>query len=188
MSWNPPPIGSEERNKMPKDAFLDPENKLYPYKEKVNGKWVVSVEGLRAAISVANMQGNTKISKKASKLLSKYHEENSVGDVMEVNETTALRYRIAKNLYMNEKGESEALEGYAKLLKDLTEWHLLTDDSTVKSIILRAIDHVREISSDEKNHRLILQSLQNDIDKIEITPDGMSAALENIVGMVSDSD
>lgn len=105
---------------------------------------------------------------------------------MSVDETTALRYKITKNLYRNEKGESEALEGYAELLEDLTKWFMFTTDEAVKAIISNAIDAVREICSDEKNHRLHLQALQNDLDKIVITPDGMSAALANIVGMIDE--
>ena len=188
-----------ERDTMPKHIFLDPENRLYPYKEKVDGEWVVSEEGLRAAISVANMRGDVRISRKASELLKRINlkasealkrqrEENSGDDVMSFDETTALRYKIAKNMYVNEKCECHALEGYAELLKDLTKWGMCTTDSDVKTIISNAIDKVREICSDEKNHRFILQALQNDLDKIAIAPDGMSAALTNIVGMIEESD
>lgn len=45
--WNPPKIGSKKREEMPSHAFLLPSEKKFPYKKKVNGKWVVSCEGLR---------------------------------------------------------------------------------------------------------------------------------------------
>ena len=68
MKWNPPPPGSEERRKMPQSAFLAA-GKLFPYKVLIDGQWVISVPGLRSAISVANFRGNTVISKKASAIL-----------------------------------------------------------------------------------------------------------------------
>ena len=122
-------------------------------------------------------------------MLAQYHEQNDSDDnTFGLNETTALRYRITKCLYENEKAENEALEGYAELLSDLTGWGMQTEDEDVRAIIVRAIDAVREISSDEKNHRLTLQSLQNDLDRIVITPDGMSVVLENIVNMVGNDE
>lgn len=65
MAWNPPRVGSEEREKMPRSAFLDPEGRRYPFKVKRNGEWVESEEGLMAAYRRAIIQGETDIRDKA---------------------------------------------------------------------------------------------------------------------------
>lgn len=70
--WNPPKQNSSKREKMPAHCFLMPSEKKYPYKKKINGKWVISQSGLRAAISCANRAGHKAIAAKASKLYQKY--------------------------------------------------------------------------------------------------------------------
>lgn len=67
--WNPPAEGSDERKKMPKDAFLSPSDRTFPYKKFENGKWVPSKEGLKSAIALANLHNHPVIASKASKLL-----------------------------------------------------------------------------------------------------------------------
>jgi len=67
-AWDPPKSGSKKRKEMPRSYFLDPKNRKYPYKK--NGK--ISCEGLRSAIRVAGLQGDTKIKKKAQRLYEKH--------------------------------------------------------------------------------------------------------------------
>lgn len=86
-AWNPPAEGSEERKKMPKDAFLSPSDRTFPYKYLRDGKWVASEEGLKSAIALANMHNHPTIAAKASKLLDelfgeKKLEHKSVDDVL----------------------------------------------------------------------------------------------------------
>ncbi len=66
--WEPPKVNSPERDKMPKDAFLLPEQRKYPYKKQVDGKWVISCAGLRSAYIVANLRGDTEIRDKALRI------------------------------------------------------------------------------------------------------------------------
>jgi len=67
-TWSPPPAGSKEREKMPAHVFLDPENKRYPYKKYVDGKWKISCAGLLAAYRRAIMNGEQSIANKARKI------------------------------------------------------------------------------------------------------------------------
>jgi len=186
-SWNPPPVGSPEREKWPRLAFLDPDNRLYPVMQEVGGEWVYSADALRSAIWVANRNGDVAISRKASILLSKYHDQNEVNENLNANEQSALRYEISSKIYKNAIGENDALRGYSKLLEDMVKWRAECGNTSVCAIISEAITQIREICSDEKNHKIILYSIANKLDQIEITPDGMSAALENIVSMVGES-
>jgi len=110
-------------------------------------------------------------------------EVNSAG-----SSVSSIKYYISSLLYENGMGEDDALKGYARLLESLTKYHSGTDDSELKDLIQRSIETIREICSDEKNHRLHLMALENDFDSIEITPDGMPAVLENIVNMVGNSE
>jgi len=57
--WNNvPPVGSQAREEMPAHAFLDPENKRYPFKRHVDGQWKISCAGLLAAYrrAIANKE------------------------------------------------------------------------------------------------------------------------------------
>ena len=67
-TWSPPPAGSKERSEMPSHVFLDPENKRYPYKKYVDGKWKISCAGLLAAYRRAIMNGEQSIANKARKI------------------------------------------------------------------------------------------------------------------------
>jgi len=69
MAWNPPRVGSKERQKMPRHAFLVPSQRKYPYKVKRGGRWVVSERGLMAAYRRAIMQGNTSVRNSAARKL-----------------------------------------------------------------------------------------------------------------------
>lgn len=71
MAWSPPPVGSKERNEMPRSAFLDPANRRYPYKVKRGGEWVESEEGLMAAYRRAIIQGDRSIRDKALEKLNR---------------------------------------------------------------------------------------------------------------------
>lgn len=70
--WNPPPVGSGDREEMPAHVFLDPEKKRYPYKKYVDGEWKVSCAGLLAAYrrAIANKEPN--IATKARSLAEQY--------------------------------------------------------------------------------------------------------------------
>jgi len=58
--WNPPGVGTKEREQMPKHAFLDKKGRRYPYKyQNADGEWVVSEKGLIAARRLAAMHGET---------------------------------------------------------------------------------------------------------------------------------
>ena len=73
--WNPPPVDSEARNAMPLHAFLDPENRRYPFKyENSSGEWVVSEKGLTAARNLAALHGDTAIFEAATKKLNAIRE------------------------------------------------------------------------------------------------------------------
>ena len=74
MAWDPPAGGTEARLKMPRSAFLLPASRKYPYKVYIDGQWVISIKGLRAAISVANFQGQTNVANRASAVLAKLQE------------------------------------------------------------------------------------------------------------------
>lgn len=67
--WNPPPAGSKKRKEMPKSAFLQPEKRLYPFKEKKDGEWKVSECGLMAAYRRSILQGTPSVTAKAKKKL-----------------------------------------------------------------------------------------------------------------------
>lgn len=71
IAWNPPRAGSEERESMPRSAFLDPEGRRYPFKVKRNGVWVESEEGLMAAYRRAIIEGETSIRNKALEKLNR---------------------------------------------------------------------------------------------------------------------
>jgi len=66
--WNPPPAGSKEREEWPSHVFLDPENKRYPYKKYVDGKWKISCAGLLAAYRRAITQKDQVIANKARRI------------------------------------------------------------------------------------------------------------------------
>lgn len=70
-TWNPPQAGSSEREEMPAHAFLDSENKRYPYKKYVDGEWKISCAGLLAAYRRATMQGDQNIAQKAKEIAKK---------------------------------------------------------------------------------------------------------------------
>jgi len=78
MAWDPPAGGTEARLKMPRSAFLLPASRKYPYKVYIDGQWVISIKGLRAAISVANFQGQTNVSNRASAILDRLQGESEV--------------------------------------------------------------------------------------------------------------
>jgi len=70
--WNPPAQGSKARAKMPRSAFLDSENRRYPYKTKSSsGRWKISDRGLMAAYRRAAQQGHTSIKNKALAILNR---------------------------------------------------------------------------------------------------------------------
>ena len=75
--WNPPSEGSTERKEdMPRDAFLDPKGRRYPFKyENSKGEWVESFRGLMAARSRAAQQGDTSIFEEATRKLNRMREE-----------------------------------------------------------------------------------------------------------------
>lgn len=70
--WNPPKQGSSKREEMPSHAFLLPKERKFPFKKKVNGKWVISCEGLRQAIVRAQQHGYASVLKKARQLYQKH--------------------------------------------------------------------------------------------------------------------
>jgi hypothetical protein len=71
-SWNPPSQGTKKRNEMPSHCFLNPKEKKYPYKKKVNGEWVISRSGLRACITRAAQHGHKSIETKARRLYQRH--------------------------------------------------------------------------------------------------------------------
>lgn len=70
--WEPPAVGSKDREEMPAHAFLDPENKRYPFKKFVDGEWKVSCAGLLAAYRRAIMNQESSIASKAKALAVQY--------------------------------------------------------------------------------------------------------------------
>ena len=69
--WNPPK-SKKKREKMPQSAFLLPSKRKFPYKKKVNGKWVVSCPGLRQAIRRQAQYGYSGVLAKAKRLYNKH--------------------------------------------------------------------------------------------------------------------
>ncbi|AKI96578.1 hypothetical protein [Kosmotoga pacifica] len=69
---NVPPPDSTKREDMPAHVFLDPQNRRYPFKKKVNGQWKVSCAGLLAAYRRANTQKDASIAAKAKSLAIQY--------------------------------------------------------------------------------------------------------------------
>lgn len=63
--WNPPAQGTTAREKMPRSAFLMPDERKYPFKVKRDGEWVASERGLMAARNRAAQQGETAVERKA---------------------------------------------------------------------------------------------------------------------------
>jgi hypothetical protein len=187
LNFNPPPVGSEKREDMPSHVFLMPDERKYPVKEKRNGEWVYTKTALRSAISVANMQGDVSVSRKAQELLAKLHEENGTSELNASTDIMALKYRISSLLYKNHIGENQALEGYAKLIKDMIELGETTSDTGVHKLINHAVGVVQEICEDEKNHRMNLIALEYTFDQIQISPDGMVDVLNDIVNSIGSS-
>lgn len=72
--WNAPT--RSQRNDMPENIFMGP-NRTYPYKQKVNGKWVVNVNALRSIIRLANFHGQHDIANRASKMLREINNQKS---------------------------------------------------------------------------------------------------------------
>jgi rubrerythrin len=67
--------------------------------------------------------------------------------------------------------EAQAIEGYYPLLEELEE---VKDDE--------AIDMIKEIISDEKNHLNLLQAIMLKYDKIKIASDDMRETLDYLKG------
>jgi hypothetical protein len=107
--------------------------------------------------------------------------------VIILSDISELRYRIASLLYKNEEDENEALHGYSEFLRELTGLYDGLNDGDVRKLIEKAIDVVREICTDEKNHRLNLQALEYEFEKIPISPDGIAPVLNEIVNSVEGS-
>ena len=58
-----------EREKLPKEYFLDPEKRLYPYRNKDGS---INCYMIRSAYRLANMHNRKDIAQKALKLLRKF--------------------------------------------------------------------------------------------------------------------
>jgi len=63
-----PAIGSEAREEMPEDVFLQPGERKYPVKKKHNGAWVYNRELLISAAREARAHGHEDIANKADHL------------------------------------------------------------------------------------------------------------------------
>jgi len=59
----------KEREKVPADYFLDPDNRRYPYKNRDGS---INCYMLRSAIRLASMHGEESIRKRAQELYDKY--------------------------------------------------------------------------------------------------------------------
>jgi len=181
-----PPVG--QRDDKPAHIFLDQVGRRYPYKEKVNGRWVPTARALRAAISVANINGDTEISKRASELLAKLNEKSSLS-VFERGSKTMLDrllYRIAAAVNKNNKGELDALEGYSELLEELTEAIGATENEDIIEILEEGIEIAREVSADERNHSTKWSAYATKLDKIKPSSDGLAAAVRQLISGAGD--
>lgn len=63
-------VGSEHREEMPEDAFLEPGERKYPVKDKRDGAWVYDRKLLIAAEERAKQQGADAVAAKAKSILS----------------------------------------------------------------------------------------------------------------------
>lgn len=120
--WAPPEVDSEERDEMPASAFLSPSDRTYPYKHKIGGEWVISEQGLRSAISVANIRKRPDISRKAQKLLAEHFgdkeededaEHSVFGDISDV-EFLEHYGRLGMKWYQSIFGAKDAKEASAR--------------------------------------------------------------------------
>ena len=95
VSWGKSPAGSKAREEYPDHIYLRPGSKTYPVKSwnEPQQKWEYDKERIRAAISVANMQGNTAVSKEASALL-----KDKFGDDVRNDSQTVLTEAVRKIL------------------------------------------------------------------------------------------
>jgi len=63
------PVDRRDDIDAPDSVYLDPENKKYPVKRKVDGEWKYSKKDLQDAIRLANMHGESEIAKKAEGIM-----------------------------------------------------------------------------------------------------------------------
>lgn len=59
----------KERKKYPKNYFLDPINRKYPYRYKTGS---ISCKALKSAITLANMHKDKKVKERAERLYKRY--------------------------------------------------------------------------------------------------------------------
>ncbi|HQO05901.1 MAG TPA: hypothetical protein PKW84_07255 [Fervidobacterium sp.] len=74
--WNPPKTKKQRENK-PKSIYLCPSSLSYPYKEKIDGKWVINCNALKSAISLSGMHGRAEIHKKAQRLFNEHCKKSA---------------------------------------------------------------------------------------------------------------
>jgi|GEM_PF-5913695 len=139
-NWNPPAVGTEERKKWPKEAFLDQENRKYPYKyENAEGEWVTSEKALLSARRLAAVHDKA-VFDKTTPLLNAIRKERGEeplqADAIDVESNMAgtMIREITKNI----ADEAEAISDY-------TDSIAFCDDAKLKAIFA-------EIRNDELGH------------------------------------
>jgi len=131
-NWNPPPVGSPERDKMPAEAFLGP-NRTYPVMyENANGEYVESEKGLEAARTVSAMQHDRAVYEEATRRINKIREargeELLTLDALDID--SDIVGAIVKNLCKNISDEAQAISDYTKSIskvKDKTTIDIFTE-------------------------------------------------------------
>lgn len=73
-----------------------------------------------------------------------------------------MRLILSDQIGANDQGEVDAIRGYYRLITMLNS--LLNTDASLESDVKSAIDSIKEIISDEKNHQLKLVAIRNWMD------------------------
>lgn len=143
QNWNPPPIDSEDRDKWPDDAFLDPRNRKYPYKyENSKGEWVISEKALISAWRLAAIHDRA-VFDKTTPLLNEIRKERGEEPLNEDDGDDD--YKILNNEGMVIRELCKNIGDEAKAISDYTKAIALVSDKRVQSIFA-------EIRNDELGH------------------------------------
>lgn len=141
-NWNPPAIGSEDRDNWSAEAFLDPENRKYPYKYKnANGEWVISEKALLSARRLSAVHDRA-VFDKTTPLLNEIRKKR--GDEP-LNADDEDDYRILNNEGMVIRELCKNIGDEAQAIADYTKGIALVTDEKVQSIFA-------EIRNDELGH------------------------------------
>ena len=141
-NWNPPPVDSEDREKMPSEAFLDPANRKYPYRYKnAKGEWIISEKALLSARRLAAVHDRA-VFDKTTPLLNEIRKERGEEPLNTDDEDDS---KILGNEEMAIRELCKNIGDEAQAISDYTKGIALVTDKKVQSIFA-------EIRNDELGH------------------------------------